>query len=178
MQGRLVAIIGPSGAGKDTLLGLASAHLAARRDVIFARRVITRPAEPNEPHEPADEAEFLARCAAGGFALHWAANGLRYGIPVSVEAEIARGRHVVASLSRTVVAEARARYPAFVIEITAPSGLLRERLLRRGREGAGDIKARLARSAAIDAGGADAVIVNDAAAEDAGLRLAALIGGQ
>lgn len=42
--GRLVLVVGPSGAGKDTVLTLA--RDACRGTVLFPRRVVTRPASP------------------------------------------------------------------------------------------------------------------------------------
>ena len=53
---RLVAIVGPSGAGKDTLIRGA---LAARPDLHLARRVITRPADTDsEDFDSVTEADF------------------------------------------------------------------------------------------------------------------------
>jgi ribose 1,5-bisphosphokinase len=46
--GRLVLVIGPSGAGKDTLIGLAQAACADGNDVVFPQRVVTREASSLE----------------------------------------------------------------------------------------------------------------------------------
>ena len=86
--GHLVLVVGPSGAGKDTLLNLARTHFASREDVVFQRRVITRPADTTEDHEPVTEAEFAGR----DFALSWRAHGLCYGIPLDLETELAAGQ--------------------------------------------------------------------------------------
>jgi phosphonate metabolism protein PhnN/1,5-bisphosphokinase (PRPP-forming) len=173
MTGVLVLIVGASGVGKDTLLGFARTRLAHRADIVFARRVITRPADATEAHEPVCEAEFAARRDAGGFALDWQAHGLHYGIPASIEADLAGGKTVVANVSRGIVDAARGRFPSFVIEIVASPSILQDRLRRRSRESEQDIAARLHRDAAIVQ--PDAVIANDGSIEAAGSRLLALI---
>lgn len=155
----LVAVVGPSGAGKDTVLdGLrAAGH-------VVARRAITRPAQAGgEEHVAMSAAEF----AATDFALQWHAHGLRYGIFREIEAEIAGGRIVLANLSRTVLAEAASRYPFAVLEITAPPEILAARLAARGRESAGDIAARLAREAPLPPGLRVLQVVNDTTPEAA-----------
>lgn len=146
MTGRLFAVVGPSGAGKDTLLAAAA---AARPDLTIARRVITRPAEAGgEPFEGVSPAEFAARAAAGAFALSWSAHGLHYGIPAGIDATLAAGRDVAFNGSRAVLEEAARRYPGLtVIHVTAPAPVLAARLAARGRESADDIAARLARAA-------------------------------
>src|ERR1700733_8682480 len=139
----LVLVVGPSGAGKDTLLNAARDALSGNPRFRFVQRVITRPADPaGEDHEPVTEAEFIAR----DFALHWQAHGLRYGIPADVADDVASGVVVVANVSRAVIAEAAARFPVRVIEVTAPPRILAERLAVRGRETEADIAARLART--------------------------------
>jgi ribose 1,5-bisphosphokinase len=164
----LVLVVGPSGAGKDTLLDAARLALAGDARFRFVRRVITRPATAGgEQHESVTEAEF----AALHFVLSWQAHGLHYGIPADVEGDLAAGRVVVASVSRTVIAAATQRFPVHVIEITAPPDLLAARLSERGREAASDVAARLARSMALPPGIPVETIVNDATIERGAARL-------
>ncbi len=170
----LVAVVGPSGAGKDTLMGLARARLAGDGRFRFVQRAITRPAEAGgEAHRALDAAAFVQERAAGGFALWWEAHGLSYGIPRDIEQDIAARRVAVANLSRGVLAEAAARYPLRVLVITAPAAVLAARLAARGREGAEDIAARLAREMTL-APGLDVVsVMNDATAEAGAARVVA-----
>jgi phosphonate metabolism protein PhnN/1,5-bisphosphokinase (PRPP-forming) len=168
----LILVVGPSGAGKDTLLGLARAALADDPRYRFVRRVITRPADAGgEDHEPVTEAAFALR----RFALQWRAHGLSYGIPLDVEPDIARGVTVIANTSRGVIAAAAARYPTRVIEVTAPPEVLAERLAARGRESAADVAARLARAVAIPAGVDVRTVMNDATPEAGAARFLAAL---
>ena len=97
-----VLVVGPSGAGKDTLLDAARGALAGDPRFRFVRRVITRPADPGgEDHEPVTEADFATR----DFALQWQAHGLRYGIPADIAVDLAAGLVVVANVSRAIIAE-------------------------------------------------------------------------
>jgi phosphonate metabolism protein PhnN/1,5-bisphosphokinase (PRPP-forming) len=160
----LVLVVGPSGAGKDTVLGLARQALAGDTRFRFVRRVITRPADAGgEDHEAVSEAEFAQR----RFALSWGAHGLRYGIPIDVVDDLARGSVVVANVSRGVIAEAAAAYSVRVIVVTASPEILARRLAARGRETAEDIARRLARDAAIPDGVAVDTVVNDGMPEEA-----------
>jgi ribose 1,5-bisphosphokinase len=154
----LILVVGPSGAGKDTVLGLARQALAAYERFRFVRRVITRPADAGgEDHEAVTEAAFALRA----FALDWQAHGLHYGIPIDVTDDISRGIVVVANVSRGVIAQAAEIYPVRVIEVTAPPDILAQRLAARGRETADDIMKRLARDVPIPDHVAVDTIVND-----------------
>jgi phosphonate metabolism protein PhnN/1,5-bisphosphokinase (PRPP-forming) len=155
----LVLVVGPSGAGKDTLLDAAKQKLAGDARFRFVRRVITRPDDAGgEAHESVTEAEFARR----DFALQWQAHGLHYGLPVEA---ITRDAVVVANVSRTVIAEAARHYPTRVIEITAPPAVLAARLAARGRESADDIAARLTRSVTVPPGVMLETVVNDGTLE-------------
>ena len=168
----LILIVGPSGAGKDTLLDVVRKILQDDTRFRFARRAITRPATVGgEDHEPVDAGSFELRRAAGAYALSWDAHGLRYAIPSEIGLHLAEGRVVVASVSRSVVAEAAHRYPVRVIEITAPPEVLTERLAIRGREGPGDIAERLARQVEIGQDLDRVTIVNDGTIEEAAQKL-------
>ncbi|MCO8146076.1 phosphonate metabolism protein/1,5-bisphosphokinase (PRPP-forming) PhnN [Rhodovulum tesquicola] len=143
MTGRVFAVVGPSGAGKDTLLGgLAAAGLAHR-----VRRVITRPPRPgDEPFDGVSEGEFARHLAAGAFVLHWRAHGLAYGLPRAGFQPAGRGRDVVFNGSRALLADAARVFPGLrVILVEAPPELRAARIATRGREAGGDIAARLAR---------------------------------
>jgi phosphonate metabolism protein PhnN/1,5-bisphosphokinase (PRPP-forming) len=119
--------------------------------------------------------DFVARRAAGGFALSWEAHGLHYGIPRDIEEDMAARHVVIANLSRSVLPEANARYRLRVLNITAPMEVLATRLAARGRESAADIAARLAREVALPTGLDIERVMNDAdVAEGVARVLAAL----
>jgi ribose 1,5-bisphosphokinase len=154
----LVLVVGPSGAGKDTVLGLARQAVSGDSRFRFVRRVITRPADAGgEDHDAVSEAEFAQR----RFALQWQAHGLHYGIPLDVVDDLARGMVVVANVSRGVIAAAAERFPVQVIEITAPAAVLAQRLAARGRETPADVAQRLARAVALPGDVPVETIVND-----------------
>ncbi|HQF30259.1 MAG TPA: phosphonate metabolism protein/1,5-bisphosphokinase (PRPP-forming) PhnN [Hyphomicrobiales bacterium] len=178
--GRLVLVVGPSGAGKDSLINGARAALPPDGGVVFARRIVTRTADPDlEDHDSIDEAGFAALLAEGGFALSWRAHGLAYGLPVLIDAAIVEGRTVVANVSRATIAEARAKYADLrVVHVTASPERLRERLMARGRESAADVEKRIARAAEIAVEGPDVVTIdNSGRLDDARAAFLAVISG-
>ncbi|MDQ1849108.1 phosphonate metabolism protein/1,5-bisphosphokinase (PRPP-forming) PhnN [Gemmobacter fulvus] len=145
MTGRLFAVVGPSGAGKDTLIAAAQAVLP---DLHVVRRVISRPATAGgEVFEGVSAAAFAARREAGEFALHWQAHGLDYGIPAAALALRDHGKDVLFNGSRKALAAAQGRIAGLeVILVSAPPAVLAQRLAARGREAEADIAARLARA--------------------------------
>ena len=171
MAGCLVLVVGPSGAGKDTLIRLARAELAGDPRYVFPRRLVTRPPSGDEDNDEIDEAAFARGCAAGAFTLHWRAHGLGYAIPTQA-AECARGdRVVVCNVSRRIVEEARGSgLPVSVVEVTAPAEVLARRIAARDRPEDGDVAARLAREARVSA---DLTILNTGAPQEAAARLIA-----
>lgn len=146
MSGRFIAVVGPSGVGKDSVM---EALAAADPRIVLARRVITRPsALGGETFEGITEEEFHVRSAAEEFALSWAAHGLHYGIPATVESQLQDGRDILANLSRSVLTRAMERFARLeVINLTANHDILAARLAARGRETAQQIEHRLERAA-------------------------------
>lgn len=145
--GLLVAVVGSSGAGKDSLIRFACASLPANTGIYFVKRVVTRPPGAGaEEHTAMSEAEFAAAEAAGAFALTWQAHGLCYGVPVAGLEHVRAGGLAVlngsrAALGRTVECFGRVQ----VIEVTASPEAIASRLGGRRRETAEDIERRLAR---------------------------------
>ena len=169
---QLFAIVGPSGAGKDTLIAGA---MAARPDLRLVRRVITRPeAAGGEDFEGVTQAEFARRKAAGDFALDWPAHGLCYGIPAD---QVAGAGDLLFNGSRAALPAALARFAGLqVVLITAPDAVLARRLAARGREDVADVAARLERAAFCLPDGVQArVVVNDGTPEQGVERLLAAL---
>lgn len=149
-RGRLVLVVGPSGAGKDTLLDYVRERLAGDERFRFVRRTITRPMSVGEDHQPSTPEAFARQVAAGEFALHWQANGLSYGLPSSLRKWIADGRIVIANGSRAVLPEAETSFSGLqTIVVTAAPAVLAARLAARGRETEAAILERMKRSASM-----------------------------
>lgn len=168
----IFAVVGPSGAGKDTLIAGA---MRARPGLRLVRRVITRPAEAGgEDFEAVTEADFAARKARGDFALDWQAHGLRYGIP---RAQTEGPGTVIFNGSRAALPQAVRVFPGLrVILVTAPDAVLAARLAARGREAEADIRARLSRAAfTLPAGIAASVVMNDTTPGEGVARLLAAL---
>ncbi|NDW53684.1 phosphonate metabolism protein/1,5-bisphosphokinase (PRPP-forming) PhnN [Aliiroseovarius sp. PrR006] len=157
--GRLIAVVGPSGVGKDSVMEA----LATATDFHLVRRVITRPsAAGSEQFDGCDEDAFDADLTRGRFALHWPAHDLRYGIPKTELACLDQGRNALVNLSRKVLMEAHTTFPGFiVVNLSASPKVLVQRLAARGRESADSIAKRLARQVDLPAGLTVINVVND-----------------
>lgn len=168
MTGRLIYVMGPSGAGKDSVLRAARAQAPDR--LWFAHRYITRPAgDASENHVALSAEEFAARQLAGGFVLDWNSHGWRYGLGVEIASWLAGGASVVVNGSRAALPNALCRFPDLLpVMITASEQTRRARLALRGRESACAVDARLRHLEDFSADHPDLVtIVNDATLAEA-----------
>ena len=169
--GRLVLIVGPSGAGKDTVLAHVRAAMAGSDRIHIPRRVVTRVADGTEDHDTLSDAAFQQAAAEGAFMVWWDAHGHSYGIPASAEDAVRAGRTVICNVSRTVLAPLRLRFAAVtVVLVTAPIDVLAQRLTARARKSDGDVAERLARGDGVEFA-ADVVIMNVDTPDAAAARL-------
>lgn len=168
-QGRLIVVVGPSGAGKDSILKAALLHFENNARVELVRRVITRECHPgSEVHDSVNEEQFYSHRKQGDFSVWWQANDLFYALPISVNHKLQQGQLLIANGSRAAIDDIRSKFEQLtVVNITVSEGVLAERLERRNRETAEEIKKRLARNKTITAlEGDDIVNIDNSAARD------------
>lgn len=144
--GYFFLVVGPSGAGKDSLIDAAKERLPADQ-FVFAKRVVTRPAGMvGEDYESCDPAAFVKRKQNGEFLATWQAHGYHYGLPASLALAQTSGKHIIANGSRAMLSEfANSISNLVVIHVTAPVEILAKRLAARGRETEAEIRERLSR---------------------------------
>ncbi|MBI0002951.1 phosphonate metabolism protein/1,5-bisphosphokinase (PRPP-forming) PhnN [Bartonella sp. M0177] len=159
--GWFVAIVGPSGAGKDTIINAVHQALKNNPEFLFVRRTITRKAGINsfDGHDETSQnignednigvslEKFLELSEKASFSLQWFAHGIHYALPIGIVDEVHKGKIVIANISRAELEHAKELFgKVFVIEINAPIGILKERLINRKREKITDIEERLERA--------------------------------
>jgi ribose 1,5-bisphosphokinase len=167
--GTLVLIVGPSGAGKDSIIDGARRILRNDPRFVFPRRVITRPVDETEDHAECSREDFDVLKNTSSLSLHWQAHGLYYGIPAGIENEIAGGRIVITNVSRSIIGQAHERFPhVCTVTIDAPVEMRSKRLHERDREDNASIDARLNRQVNNpDPRETDYTILNDGNLSDA-----------
>ncbi|MBS3650563.1 phosphonate metabolism protein/1,5-bisphosphokinase (PRPP-forming) PhnN [Pseudaminobacter sp. 19-2017] len=150
-RGVLLAVVGPSGAGKDSLMAHARERLGDDPSVLFVRRVITRSAVPSaEDHDALTAEAFAEAQSSGMFAVTWQAHGLHYGIPAEVHQHLAAGGVAVVNGSRAALREIHSAFEHVVtVQITCNPAVLASRLAARGRESQAEIEQRLSRAASV-----------------------------
>jgi len=144
---RLIVLVGPSGAGKDSVLR-AWRERSTGAGLYFVERLITREADPHgEAHRPATREALAEMHLRGELAWHWTAHGLRYAVHRDALAPLASGASVVLNGSRAHLPVMRRGAPLLrVVEITAPPSVRAARLAARSREAEAARLARLQRS--------------------------------
>ena len=177
-RGPLVLVVGPSGAGKDSLIDGARRELGSDPGYHFVRRVVTR-AAMGEDHDTLDLAAFEEAERAGAFLLSWRAHGLAYGLPIAAQDHRARGAVAVANASRAAIPEARRHLtPLTIIAVTAPPEVLAARIAGRGREDEAAARERLRGAAVALPTGSDVIrLDNDGALETGIARFVAVLRG-
>lgn len=146
--GTLIVVVGPSGAGKDTLIDYARRRLGDVPSVLFVRRVVTRTPQANaEDHDTLSVETFAAAMASGEFAVTWQAHGLHYAIPVSARHHVATGGVAIVNGSREALPAIRSAFGHVIaIHVTCRPDVLSARLAIRGRENKEQQQGRLARA--------------------------------
>ncbi len=177
--GALILVVGPSGAGKDSVIDFARDRLADHPGVMFVRRVVTRDAQAGaEDHASLDPAAFEQAKAEGAFAFTWQAHGLSYGLPRAMDDHIAKGGVAIANGSRATLTALRTLYPSLVVVlVTVSRETLAKRLAARGRETAQEIEARLERAELYCDVGDHIAISNDGPLDEAGGKLVEVVDG-
>jgi len=161
MNGVWVFVCGPSGAGKDSVMAAARALLADRADIVFARRMVTRPPHAGSDHDQVSGGEFQTPLGSGSLCWHWWAHGFVYGIDSRYAQDVLSGCLVVVNGSRAHVSNLPVSLQLRVVQISASPQQLAQRMTQRARDSADAVTRRLARNADFADIAADCHIVND-----------------
>ena len=170
-EGVFFAVVGPSGAGKDTLLDGAREKLFGLDNWHFVKRYINRPhTAGGEDHIEVNTKTFQTLVQEDAFVLHWQAHELHYGITKDIIGRTRNGVNVIANLSRSAIADAAHKLArVHVIYVTASNEVLSKRLKNRGRETHDNIEKRLKRVAAQIPDGTEMTVILNNSTIDEGI---------
>ncbi len=175
MNQRLIYVMGPSGAGKDSLLDWLKSKLPPQSPIHFAKRTIDRPLQPEgEQHESVDSPAFKRLQREKSFAMHWQANGRQYGVRHAELEPLQQRQWLLVNGSRAYLPEALRQFEGMtVLHISAGADILRARLLARQRETPEVVEARVQRAVAFSVPTSCHCVrvLNDTSLDDAGNEL-------
>ena len=169
-KSKLYFLIGPSGAGKDTLLREIKSTRYAEKQPLVAHRYITRPQRMfDENHIELSTFDFHQRKESGLFLFEWCSHGNQYGIGREIKKWIKSGNDVIVNGSREYLSQARKIHPSLIpIWITVAETVLYQRLSNRGRETEADIELRIQRNRELELTKPESCVLinNDQSIED------------
>ena len=139
-KGALFLLIGNSGSGKDSILNeVLSSWPQNSIPIKVPQRYITRPSHKTEPFISVTPEEFKKMKNNNKFSLTWHIYDLDYGVPKIVENWLSDGIMVVINVSRTIIPQARLKFPDLkVIFVKVPFEITLARIKSRGREAEND----------------------------------------
>jgi ribose 1,5-bisphosphokinase len=175
MNQRMIYVMGPSGAGKDSLLDWLRNKLPPQSPIHFAKRTIDRPLQAlGEQHESVDATTFDRLQKEKSFAMHWLANGRQYGVRHGELEPLRQQQWLLVNGSRAYLPEALRQFDGLnVLHISASADILRARLLARQRETPEVVEARVQRAVAFSVPTSCRCVnvLNDTSLDDAGAEL-------
>jgi len=159
----MIAVVGPSGSGKDTIMRACMEVFSDDSDVYWVKRVITRERDASrEDHDSVSEEQFEKMSVNGDFAVQWQAHGLSYGVPADeVHKQLGKDKVTIVNGSRAALPDFRNEFPRFkAVWINASDEVLKDRLNNRGTESADAVRQRLGRSISVTPDKDDLLIDN------------------
>lgn len=166
-KGRLFILSGPSGSGKDTILGGVFTQMP---EVRFSISCVTRPMrageQEGEKYHFMEKSVFEQMLTEDGFLEHNCYVGNYYGTPKApVEKALRDGADMIVEIDVNGAAQIRQKMPQTVSIFIMPPSLevLRERLVNRGTDNPKKIEERMqaALSEIARANEYDYIVIND-----------------
>ncbi|MCI8360619.1 MAG: guanylate kinase [Clostridiales bacterium] len=181
-KGTLFIVSGPSGSGKDTVLGrLLALHPEVRLSISSITRPMREGEREGEKYHFISREEFEALLAADALLEHNVYLGNYYGTPRRpVEEALAAGRDIILEIDVNGADKVRDLMPEAVSVFIMPPSLaaLEQRLSGRGTEDAATVRGRLKEAVGEIARAAsyDYIVVNDDLDEAVACMAAVIVG--